>query len=803
MEEPGMPHESAEDLFHFNVGGWHFSVPRSKLAQFPDSLLWKEASALTSLESQRLFIDRDGSTFRHVHYYLYTSKLSFSSCAELNLLYEQALGLQLMPLLQTLDNLKEGKHHLRVRPADIPVAERASLNYWRTWKCISKPSEFPIKSPAFTGLHDKAPLGLMDTPLLDTEEEVHYCFLPLDLVAKYPSLVTEDNLLWLAETVALIECECSEFRFIVNFLRSQKILLPDNFSNIDVLEAEVEILEIPELTEAVRLYRMNMDEEWTAEITVYSPQQIVKVYVGSHWYATTLQTLLKYPELLSNPQRVYWITYGQTLLIHGDGQMFRHILNFLRLGKLFLPSEFKEWPLFCQEVEEYRIPSLSEALAQCEAYKSWIQEKESENEEAFPIRRLRVVTEGPESLVEFSRDAKETTACMPMDFQDCNDRTSWNKAKGILTRSSQMEEPEQYSQTIQVSLCRGAKRAGNPSTYSHCPGLCANPKYWGAHPESPPKKKCSTVNLTQKPETKDPPVTPMQKLISLVREWDMVNCKQWEFQPMPVPRSSFMEEATLQLPSGSEAASQPSTSASWKSHSTGSEKDPALQAGAGAGAKDKGPEPTFKPYFPVKKAVTLKDWGKQKPREKESPGPEQPLPEANEVDSAGIILKVTHPPVVGSDGSCMFFEDSIIYTTQMDNLKHTLPTASPQPREVTFLSFSLSWEEMFYAQKCHRFLTDIILDSIRQKDPKAMTAKVVSLANQLWTLHISPKQFVVDLLAITSFKDDRHTQERLYSWVELTLPFARKYGRCVDLLIQRGLSRSVSYSVLGKYLQES
>lgn len=38
--------------------------------------------------------------------------------------------------------------------------------------------------------------------------------------------------------------------------------------------------------------------------------------------------------------------------------------------------------------------------------------------------------------------------------------------------------------------------------------------------------------------------------------------------------------------------------------------------------------------------------------------------------------------------------------------------------------------------------------------------------------------------------------------LQLTLPFARKYGRCVDLLIQRGLSRSVSYSVLGKYLQE-
>lgn len=58
---------------------------------------------------------------------------------------------------------------------------------------------------------------------------------------------------------------------------------------------------------------------------------------------------------------------------------------------------------------------------------------------------------------------------------------------------------------------------------------------------------------------------------------------------------------------------------------------------------------------------------------------------------------------------------------------------------MTFLSFSLSWEEMFYAQKCHCFLADIILDSIRQKDPKAITAKVVSLANQLWVCVIGPR----------------------------------------------------------------
>lgn len=210
----------------------------------------------------------------------------------------------------------------------------------------------------------------------------------------------------------------------------------------------------------------------------------------------------------------------------------------------------------------------------------------------------------------------QTTACIPVDLQDCNGRTPWNKAKGTPARSSQMEEAEQYSRTIQMSLCRGAKRVGNSSTYSHCSGLCANPRHWGAHPESPPKKKCTTVNLTQKCENKDPPVTPMQKLISLVREWDMVNCKQWEFQPLPAPRSSSLEEAALQLPSGNETTSQPSTSASWKGHSTVSEKDPGLKAGAGAGAKDKGPEPMFKPYFPMKRTVTLKDWGKQRSKER-------------------------------------------------------------------------------------------------------------------------------------------------------------------------------------------
>lgn len=52
--------------------------------------------------------------------------------------------------------------------------------------------------------------------------------------------------------------------------------------------------------------------------------------------------------------------------------------------------------------------------------------------------------------------------------------------------------------------------------------------------------------------------------------------------------------------------------------------------------------------------------------------------------------------------------------------------------DIVFLRFSLSREEIFYARKCHFFLTDVILDSIRQKDPKEITAKIMTLVNRLW-----------------------------------------------------------------------
>lgn len=54
LKEPESIMESTgEELINFNVGGWYFSIPRSKVAEFPESLLWKEASVQDQGENLR------------------------------------------------------------------------------------------------------------------------------------------------------------------------------------------------------------------------------------------------------------------------------------------------------------------------------------------------------------------------------------------------------------------------------------------------------------------------------------------------------------------------------------------------------------------------------------------------------------------------------------------------------------------------------------------------------------------------------------------------------------------------------
>ncbi|XP_043563469.1 BTB/POZ domain-containing protein KCTD19-like [Chiloscyllium plagiosum] len=855
-----------EDAFCFNVGGWFFSIPKSKLLQFRDSVLWQEASSIVYSEDARLFIDRDGYTFRHVHYYLHTSKLSFTCLSEISLLYEQATAMCLTSLQQALDNMKESKHHLRIRTEDVPVTKRASRNYWRT-RCNSKPSEFQIKSPAFTGLPDKAPLGLIDTPLLDTEEEVHWYFLPLDLVKKYPNLINDDNLLWLCEGVVLIEIGWSNFRYIANFLQTGKLLVPDKFSEIDVLVTEMEMLQIPELIKAVKTYRSDiggsskevsipvssirhsegdcnnlceitdkplyvlvlellvkypdsalgqlsiessldgmklyifgngvlfkhvrswlgtcrlpltedvsqmcavcvfldqhdnlyqpvkdamrlylqtrkretiisnfkissLDDSWAADVDSHTLHQIVKVYVGNYWYATYLNTFLKYPELLYNRNKAQWISYGKTLFIIGDGQMFRHIINFLRFDKLYIPSGFKEWPLLCQEIEECKIPALSEALFHCEQYRLWLTENETEPFSAEKVditaetitsvssAEIHASFEKKESLLNHVAQ-KEHTNNAVTEIDQCR-LTSWNWSNKPVpqTRNMTMDSaPKNCSTTISPhkgrksklnTFCVGEKQVTEDLyTSSNDVGFDDS--------ESPPRKKTVKPHHDGQSEI----MTSVEQLISLVKGWKNNNMEKVGFLPT-------------------------------------------------AGSKGKR----------FSKTMDHNDFDCW-PRD------------------SGFIIKVHHPLLLGNDGYSVFYTDSVLYLKHSTDIVDAAQYGYSDNSHVAglaSLTFNLSHEEIFYARECNHFLTGIILDSYTLKDPQQITWEILQLVNILWTEEITPETFVSKLLNLKVFKNQKQSHEKLVKWLTLTLPFAWKYSHCMELLLKKGYYKSVSFPVLG------
>lgn len=70
MEEPeSLVGSAEEELIHFNVSDWYFSIPENKVTLFPESLLWKEAPAQGKTDNHKLFIDQQSFVGLHLHFY--------------------------------------------------------------------------------------------------------------------------------------------------------------------------------------------------------------------------------------------------------------------------------------------------------------------------------------------------------------------------------------------------------------------------------------------------------------------------------------------------------------------------------------------------------------------------------------------------------------------------------------------------------------------------------------------------------------------------------------------------------------
>lgn len=106
-----------------------------------------------------------------------------------------------------------------------------------------------------------------------------------------------------------------------------------------------------------------------------SSSSTITLNVGGHLYAALRQTLARHQgslleEIANGKKPVQHVDSMGNSFIDRDGLVFRHVLNFLRLGELMLPNDFKEAGLLRREAEFYRLGAMVQAIEDWEQHQS-------------------------------------------------------------------------------------------------------------------------------------------------------------------------------------------------------------------------------------------------------------------------------------------------------------------------------------------------------------------------------------------------------------------------------------------------
>ena len=93
-----------------------------------------------------------------------------------------------------------------------------------------------------------------------------------------------------------------------------------------------------------------------------SHDDIIQLNVGGVQYTTTRFTLCHYPDSMFSGRHDCKVDDSGRVFIDRDGSMFKHILNFLRSGRLLLPNDFSDFALLANEADFYQIQTLIHEL---------------------------------------------------------------------------------------------------------------------------------------------------------------------------------------------------------------------------------------------------------------------------------------------------------------------------------------------------------------------------------------------------------------------------------------------------------
>jgi len=95
----------------------------------------------------------------------------------------------------------------------------------------------------------------------------------------------------------------------------------------------------------------------------------VHIDVGGVIYTSSLETLTRFPEtrlakLFNGQVPIVLDTLKQHYFIDRDGAMFRHILNFMRSGKVCVPDDFSEVDCLLEEARYFEVQGMVRQLEQ-------------------------------------------------------------------------------------------------------------------------------------------------------------------------------------------------------------------------------------------------------------------------------------------------------------------------------------------------------------------------------------------------------------------------------------------------------
>ncbi len=132
------------------------------------------------------------------------------------------------------------------------------------------------------------------------------------------------------------------FRYVLNFLRSSKLLVPDDFKELDMLGEEAEFYQIKDMVDAVKRLQLERDAVHVrTNIVIYSPDTRSSSY-GTHglWY------FLGPPEILNRVPQIASYKATETSAIKED-------ILLKELGQLgfalncLIPTQYSNRPYNC------------------------------------------------------------------------------------------------------------------------------------------------------------------------------------------------------------------------------------------------------------------------------------------------------------------------------------------------------------------------------------------------------------------------------------------------------------------------